>query len=196
MLSGKGFEHIYNLSGGIKAWQKAVAVGPEDTGMHLFTGDESATDAIIIGFGLECGLQQFYQQMTEKISRQSAKQLFSRLADIEVLHQERLLALYKKLSGEDELTLASFKGKVVHPEMEGGLTTEQYLALYDLDFQSELDILGMAMSIEAQALDLYLRAAGKAGHNEAGEVLFQIAQEERSHMARLGQYIDQQQDLK
>ena len=40
MLAGKGFSRVYNLSGGIKAWEKATAIGPEDLGMEFFTGKE------------------------------------------------------------------------------------------------------------------------------------------------------------
>jgi len=195
MLSGQGFDNIYNLSGGIKAWQKTVAVGPEDTGMHLFSGKESVVEIIVVAYGLERGLQDFYLRMMESVGQQSARQLLSRLADIEVLHQERLLSLFKELSGDDSITKQSFAEKVVQPQMEGGMTTEQYLALYDIDFQSVTEILGMAMAIEAQALDLYLRAAEKAPDREGGEVLYQIAQEERGHMVRLSQYIDEQKEL-
>ena len=60
MLSGKGYDKIYNLSGGIKAWGKEVAVGPEFTGLHLFPEEISAEDAIITGFSLEMGLRDFY----------------------------------------------------------------------------------------------------------------------------------------
>lgn len=194
MLAGKGYENVFNLSGGIKAWQNAVAVGPEDTGMHLFTGDESALSIVITAFGLERGLQDFYRQMMGKVDQQSVRQLLSRLADIEVLHQEKLLSLYMQLSGVDDLTLESFAEKIVTPEMEGGMTTDQYLALYNIDFQSATEILGIAMAIEAQALDLYLRAAEQTPDPEGGDILYQIAQEERGHMARLSQYIDQHKE--
>ena len=75
--------------------------------------------------------------------------------------------------------------------MEGGLTTEEYLHLYQTDPESELEVLGLALAIEAQALDLYLRAAEKSDQEEAKKILSQIAEEERSHMVMLGDDIDQ-----
>ena len=193
-LVGKDFGQVYNLTGGIKAWKKEVAVGPEDTGLHLFTSAESPEEAVIIGFGLEMGLRDFYLSMQSKASRQSTKALFGKLADIEILHQERLVELYREITGT-ALTMTEFAEKIAEPAMEGGLTTEEYLQLYKVDLDSELEVLGLALAIEAQALDLYLRAGERSDNIKTKQVLFQIAEEERSHIARLSSYIDQQRDL-
>ena len=83
-LTRKGFSKVYNLSGGIKAWKKEVAVGAEDTGLHLFTSEESPEEAIVVGFGLEMGLRDFYLSMQSKVSLESTKVLFGKLADIEI----------------------------------------------------------------------------------------------------------------
>lgn len=195
MLAGKGFNKIYNLSGGIKAWQKEVAVGSEDLGLHLFSGVTSAEQAIIAGFGLETGLRDFYISMQQKVTIESTKALFGILADIEILHQERLIKLYVEMTGAD-ISMEDFAGKIAAPAMEGGLTTEEYLQLYKTDLQSEIEVLGLALAIEAQALDLYSRAAQKSNNHEGyRSVLLQIAEEERSHIARLSNYIDHHQDL-
>ena len=79
--------------------------------------------------------------------------------------------------------------------MEGGLTTTEYLQLYDIDLESEIEVLGLALAIEAQALDLYLRAAERSDNVETKQVLLQIGDEERNHIARLSNYIDRQQDI-
>jgi rubrerythrin len=81
--------------------------------------------------------------------------------------------------------------------MEGGLTTEEYLQLYNTDLESENEVLGLALAIEAQALDLYSRAARSSqGHEGFRKILLRIAEEEREHMARLSRYIDQHQDAR
>ena len=193
-MAGRGFSKIYNLTGGIKAWKKEVAVGAEDTGLHLFTSEESPEEAVIVGFGLEMGLRDFYLSMQSKSSRESTKTLFGKLADIEILHQERLVELYRDITGT-AMTITEFSQKVAEPAMEGGLTTEEYLQLYNIDLNSELEVLGMALAIEAQALDLYLRAGERSDKAETKQILLQIAAEERSHIAKLSSYIDQQQDL-
>jgi len=191
LLAGKGFKEIYNLSGGIKAWKKEVAVGAEDVGLHLFSGGTSPEEAIITGFGLEAGLRDFYVSMQKKVTKESTKALFTMLADIEILHQERLVKLYAERTGVN-ISREDFAQKIAGPAMEGGLTTEEYLQLYQTDLESETEVLGMALAIEAQALDLYSRAAQRSkNHEGVQEVLLQIAEEERSHIARLSDYMDQ-----
>lgn len=194
MLSGKGFRKVYNLTGGIKAWKKEVAVGSEETGLHLFTREESPEEAIVVGFGLEMGLRDFYLSMQSRVALASTKALFTKLADIEILHQQRLVELYREITGT-ALTMTEFAEKIAEPALEGGLTTEEYLQLYAVDVDSEIEVLGLAMAIEAQALDLYLRAAERSDKQATKQVLLQIAEEERSHIARLSSYIDHQQEL-
>jgi rubrerythrin len=46
-------------------------------------------------------------------------------------------------------------------------------------------MLELAMMLETQALDLYLRFAAKLSHPQAKEVLYILAQEEKGHLARL-----------
>ena len=190
MLTGKGFSKVYNLSGGIKAWSRQLAVGPEDTGLHLFRGDAGPEETIIVGFGLEMGLRDFYLSMQPQVARASTWELFRKLAAIEVLHQDRLASLYSEITGKI-ISRNEFAEKIAGPAMEGGLTTEEYLHLYQTDPESELEVLGLALAIEAQALDLYLRAAEKSDQEEAKKILSQIAEEERSHMVMLGDDIDQ-----
>lgn len=192
MLAGRGYDKIYNLSGGIKAWQNEVAVGPEDTGLFLFEADLDAETAIITGFGLEMGLREFYLSMQEKVNSDAAKEIFGKLADIEILHQEQLLELYEEITGK-KYELEAFASKIVAPAMEGGLTTEQYLDRYSVDFEEEIEVLSLALAIEAQALDLYLRAANRSDSSETRRVLQKIADEERNHINYLGNYIDQSQ---
>ncbi len=194
MLAGKGFAKVYNLSGGIKAWKKQVAVGDEETGLHLFTASETPEEVIVIGFGLEMGLRDFYLSMQSKVSLEPTKLLFGKLADIEILHQQRLVELYREMTGT-VMTVADFAEKIAEPAMEGGLTTEEYLQLYKVDLNSEVEVLGLALAIEAQALDLYLRAAEQSTNDKTKEVLFQIAEEERNHIARLSSYIDLQKEI-
>lgn len=194
MLNGKGYTNIYNLSGGIKAWGKEVAVGPESTGLHLFPGEVSAEEAVITGFGLEMGLRDFYLSMQSKVARESTRKLFGMLADIEIIHQEQLVNLYQEMTGS-VVTIEEFTEKIAAPVMEGGLTTAEYLELYNTDLDSEIEVLSLALAIEAQALDLYLRAADRSDQEKTRNVLYKIGDEERSHIARLSNYIDQQQDL-
>lgn len=190
MLAGKGYTKIYNLSGGIKAWEKVTATGPEDQGMELFTGKESAEESIIIAYGLEEGLRDFYLTMEKQSSHETARSLFAKLAQIETLHQKRLLVLYNELTGT-QASQAEFSNSIVSPALEGGMTTEEYLSRFNPDPNSITDIVSLAMAIEAQALDLYQRASDKNKDEKARGALQQIAAEERTHIQLLADYVDQ-----
>lgn len=191
MLAGKGFHQVFNLTGGIKAWHRALAVGPAESGLPLFSDATTPKEAIITGFGLEGGLHDFYLSMQARANTNATKALFALLAEIETKHQNRLLSLYREITGTD-LTLADFAQHIVQPAMEGGLSTEAYLNLYHPDLDAEPEVLGLALAIEAQALDLYVRAAQQQKTDErCRQVLLQIAEEERHHIAKLSQHLDQ-----
>ena len=53
MLSGRGFTEVYNLDGGIKAWQGATVTGPMEVGMELVTGKESPGEMLLIAYAME-----------------------------------------------------------------------------------------------------------------------------------------------
>jgi len=190
MMSGKNFSKVYNLSGGIKAWQGNIAIGPEDQGMLLFTGEETPEEVLTIAYSLEKGLREFYLMMIPRLADEKAQDLFKKLSDIEINHQTRIYDEYIRLTN-NELSMDDFDQKVVSHDLEGGLTTEEYLNLYGTDLTSVQDVIGLAMSIEAQALDLYHRAGENASDQDSKKILQQIALEEQAHLQLLGELMDQ-----
>ena len=184
VLAAKGFKEVMNLSGGIKAWNSQKAVGPEDLGLSLFSGRESPQETLMAAYSLEEGLREFYLSMAAQVKDENARRLFGKLSGIEVKHQDRIFNEYLRISGA-AVTREEFAEKVVAPAMEGGLTTEEYLRLYQPDLEVAAEVISLAMAIEAQALDLYQRAADRAKTDESKNVLAQIANEERAHIEQL-----------
>ena len=66
----------------------------------------------------------------------------------------------------------------------------EYLQLFEVDLESPADVVGLAMSIEAQALDMYHRASENAKDPESKEALHQIALEEQEHLKQLGKLFE------
>jgi len=190
MLSGKGFKQVYNVSGGIKAWQAKTALGPQDMGLDLFSGMESAQDIIKVAYSLEQGLRDFYLSMEKKAENSRVASLFSKLAKIEIKHQASLLTAYNELI-QVKVTSEEFETMVTSKAMEGGLTTDQYLELFSHDLGSEREVISLAMSIEAQALDLYQRVGTRLTKSGAADIIHSIANEEKSHLASLGKLMDE-----
>jgi rhodanese-related sulfurtransferase/rubrerythrin len=188
MLSGKGFSEILNLTGGFKAWNGETALGPLDQGLELFDGSETLEEVLKVAYSLEMGLREFYLSMQDKVDGDELKGLFARLADIEIHHEQRVLDEYNQVTGSS-LTREAFEPQVETRAMEGGLTTEEFTELFQPDWSSSQDILGMAMSIEAQAMDLYIRAADKCT-GASRDSLLRIADEEKTHLRLLGEMAD------
>jgi rubrerythrin len=190
LLAGKGFSKIYNLSGGIKAWQNEVAVGDPTEGLALFSGDESVASTLMVAYGLEAGLRDFYLSMAARDFDPSVQKLFSDLAEIEVKHQERLLDTYADLTGQPA-DKADFEA-AVDGHLEGGLSTEDFMARFSSDIGQVVDVISMAMAIEAQALDLYQRAGDNSTRTESRTAFERIASEEKAHLKRLGELMEAQ----
>jgi rubrerythrin len=189
MLSGKGFDNVINVAGGIKAWDGHIAVGAEELGMELFTGKESTEETLVAAYSLEAGLRDFYLSMIEKVKQADVKNLFQKLSDIETLHQERIFDEYLQVSGK-KVSREAFENDLVINAVEGGLTTEEYVQMFQPDWESAVDIISLAMSIEAQALDMYTRASERSADSRSAEALKKIAEEERVHLEQLGKLMD------
>ena len=190
MMAGRKFDDLYNMSGGIKAWNSNTAFGPEDFGLELFAGTESAEEVLVVAYSLEDGLRDFYLSMMEKTDNAKVKDIFQKLSDIEIKHKERVFSEYLKVTGKTE-SVEQFENNRVSLAVEGGLTTKEYLQLFKPDFNSEIDIISLAMSIEAQALDLYQRAADKAKDEKSRAFLLQMAGEETAHLRQLGKLMEE-----
>ncbi len=185
MLAGMGFREVYNLKGGIRAWQGRTAVGPAEMGMVLLKGEETPVEIIVLAYGMEEGLRGFYSAMSESTEDAEVAGVLAKLADMEENHKQRLLDLY--LTYDPATTSReAFETGVLSEVMEGGFTTEEFLEKNRPAMQTAADVLNVAMMLETQALDLYLRYSDKTKDDQSKGVLYGIAEEEKAHLAALG----------
>ncbi len=180
---------MFNLSGGIKSWNSNVAFHSEEKGLELFAVGESPEETLRVAYSLEEGLRDFYLTMASQVENNEARKLFEKLSEIEIKHQNRIYKEYTRITLEP-VSRDTFHESITTEAMEGGLTTEEYAGAFNIDWESVEDIIGLAMSIEAQAMDLYQRAADRSDNSESQAVLIQIADEERNHLAQLGKLME------
>jgi len=185
MLTGQGFKQVYNLKGGIAAWQGQAAAGPAEMGMMLVKGDETPQDIICLAYGLEEGLRKFYAAATQMAIEAEVTTVLSQLAEIEERHKQRLFDLYKAIDAADT-TIESFENKVNSELMEGGFDPDKLLEASKPAFKNATDVLSFAMMLEAQGMDLYMRYADKSEDAQVKEILYKMADEEKSHLKSLG----------
>jgi rhodanese-related sulfurtransferase/rubrerythrin len=189
LLSGLGFKEIYNLKGGIKAWQGSKAFGPQQLNLKLVRGDETPKEMISLAYGMEMGLGIVYREMTERSDDPELQSLLSKLADIENQHKKRLLEILSEIDSPITDTDAYEAG--IRPSiLEGGFGLDNFMQENESFFGSVQGVLDLAMMLETQALDLYLRFAKKSTDERTQNVLFSIADEEKAHLSSLGDLID------
>jgi len=185
LLSGLGFDEIYNLEGGIMGWQGLKAHGPKELNLDLVRGDETPPEMIALAYGMEMGLAIVYRQMAERSDDPELKSLLTMLADIENQHKKRLLEILAEIDSPVSNTDA-YEAGLRSSILEGGFGLDDFMKENESFFGSVQGVLDLAMMLETQALDLYLRFAEKSSDQRTQKVLFSIADEEKAHLGSLG----------
>ena len=187
-LTGNGFIQVFNLSGGIKAWTGQRAFDDQEHGLELFLNLSDPIEVLSMAYSLEEGLQDFYKTMAPRAKSLKTAEIFNQLASIEDLHKDRLFTEYTRITGFDDRE--EFQADLQVHMLEGGLSTEEYLQRFGTDLENVDEVIGMAMSIEGQALDLYSRAAQRSPDGDNQKILEKIAAEEKAHLEKLGELMD------
>ncbi len=185
LLAGKDFASVYNMAGGIKAWQGRQARGPEEAGLEFFTGREEYEDGVSLAYAMEDGLREFYRLMAGRAGDEEERTLYTRLMGFEDQHKVRLLAEYRQAHGPEAMPDKGMAGL-----MEGGGRVQDFLAQAEAYLHGKRDILELAMALETQALDLYSRMGQKSEQQEVRAFFLRLADEEKAHLAYLSDALD------
>lgn len=182
LLLADGFKDVYNMSGGIMAWQGEKVSGGELQGLEFFMGREYP-DVFQMAYAMEEGLRQLYLALAKRATDLNHQKLLERLAAFEDGHKAKLLAMFAPNDFRGDKTGSS-------TEIEGGLDPQQVIAHFGPQLNTMQDVLQLGIMLEAQALDLYSRLARK-GENEKSTELFNfLAKEEAQHLSYLSEELD------
>lgn len=190
LLSGLDFNEIYNLQGGIKGWQGSKAAGPQELNLELVRGDETPPEMIALAYGMEMGLGVFYRQMIERTEDSDLQALLLKLADIENHHKKRLFDLLAKIDPSDK-DVETYEADIRPTILEGGFELDEFMKKNEPFLHTVPDVLDLAMMLETQALDLYLRFAEKSTNAQTMDILFTVADEEKAHLQLLGNLLEE-----
>ncbi len=152
--------------------------------MERLRGDETPEEIIILAYGMEAGLADFYKIMAKRKEGSELVSLLLRLAGLEENHKQRLFELYVTMN-DSVMDRQSFEEGIVSDTMEGGFTPEEFLEQNRAAMEAISGAINVAMMLETQALDLYLRYSQRAEEKRSKEVLFGIAEEEKAHLKAL-----------
>ena len=180
LLLKAGFPSIYNMKGGIIAFEGGKAVGDEAFGMDYFVSGEFS-DVFRMSYAMEEGLQQLYLLLEKMCDESDVKHLLGRLAKFEEGHKAKLKTLFPDvLNGEH----------VSSDSLEGGFDKQQILNHFQARKVTSDDVIQLGMMLETQAFDLYSRLAAKADNDKTKEFFLFMVGEEKLHLKFLSDEYD------
>jgi rubrerythrin len=192
ILKERGFKEVYNLKGGMMAWEEIEApevAGSADRGINLIKGNETPNEIVAMAYGMEKGQECYYSTMVELLEDTEVSRLLKELAEEEKNHQQKIFILYQNLD-PSVTNRQKFEARLVSDAMEGGFMVEEFIEKNRSGRQSVLNVLNVSMMLEAQALDLYMRYSDRCVSENAKETLFYLAEQEKQHLNRIGSLIE------
>ena len=154
--------------------------------MAYFDGATTPEELIALAWMLEEGACKFYREMGKKEKSPDAAALFRELSDDEEKHKSSLLGIYRRRTGKEAnpgfpRSLLSLESGVDY--LEGGVVLNQ--ALEWAQGKELRDILDFSVSLEVNAIDLYIKMERKVEGGEAKEVFQALSNQERNHLKRI-----------
>jgi rubrerythrin len=190
LLTGRGFRKVYNVRGGMEAWNGRIAQGPVEFGVGLIPSGSGPADIVRVAYGMEMTLGSFYKTMARRVADQDVRDLMKRLAAIEDKHKLQVIGALADVA-RIELDPADLEVDVSVTIMEGGLAVERFMQANEPFVQTIPGLLEIAMMLETQSLDLYRRLADHVESALGKEILLRISDEEKEHLAALGRMMDE-----
>ena len=181
-LLDAGFREVWNMEGGILAWNGQVAAGAPEAGMSWFEEARAPAEYVALAWILEAGAGVFYSRMAERFRASGTGDLFRTLASAEEGHKAALKDVYRRITGDEGDPVAP--GEVeARDTMEGGVSLSEALAWAGR--REAGDVLEFAVSMEVNAYDRYLKVARVVRDPVAREILERLVREEKAHLDRL-----------
>lgn len=170
-------------------WNGLKADGPVELNLDLVRGDETPVEIIRLAYGMEQSLGGFYRTVRTRTQDNELASLLEMLIVVEDKHKQYLSELYKSLE-TSAIIPEIFEADVTSKVMEGGFDGDEFIKQNEKFLNDVPSLLDLSMMLETQALDLYLRFADKSENQETKDVLHKIGDEEKGHLAALGNLRD------
>jgi len=179
---------IYNLTGGILAWEGKTLKGfPK---IHVFDKDKETIDLLITAMDLEKGAWRFYVHILDHFDIGPITSILEDLSKAEIGHAKTVYGFWKTVAGTirpfEEL-YADLNGEILE---SGERLTDMLDFLEKIKENQCLYILETALHIEYAAFDLYRTMAENIKDPTAQDTFLTIAQAEKNHMRMLTRALD------
>ena len=186
--SGIPLKTIYNLSGGIMAWDgKTLTDFPR---VKILDDTDKPAELLLRSMELEKGALRFYSYVVDKYPDQPFTHIMAPLVKAERIHAQSIYRYWEKVAETprpfDDL-FENLKGDI----LEGGEKLETIISrLETIEGNPCLGLIELALNVEYAAYDLYRTMADQTQDESAKRVFLSIAQVEKSHMQMLANAIE------
>ncbi len=179
------------MEGGIRAWEGLVAEGPPESGMVYFPDTAGAKELIGLAWVLEDGSRRFYSELAGLLSDEEGVGIFRGLTAAEEHHKDSLISLLHNIAGAE--SAADFPESLADPDeardvMEGGMRISR--ALQWAQGKPLGRVLELAMSLEINSYDLYIKMYRKIVDARSRKVFDLLAGEEKLHLEKLAALLE------
>ena len=180
------------MEGGIRAWKGMVAHGPPEAGMAYFSPAANAEEIVGLAWSLEEGSKLFYEGVSEHFSNDPETQkMFGWLVSAEKNHEKHLLETYVHLTGNQpdfEKLRGKFSDSLSGTVMEGGISVKDGLDW--IKDKGAFETLELAMSMEVNAFDLYIKMSRAIEDDLARKIFKKLSEEEQVHLEKLAELLE------
>lgn len=171
---------LFNMSGGILAWNGAVLSGVPE--LRAFTAAGSMAEIFLQAMELERGAELFYMAVLNKLDQPELQIPLETLAKAEEGHARILYNHWGKLE-KDIPSFAEAYGGLKGNIVEGNLDITALLTFFEKQAENQcIAALEIAIGIECAAFDMYRVLAARFHESELEQVFLDIAQGEKAHM--------------
>lgn len=190
-LNDEGFNEVFSMEGGIRAWEGLVAEGVPEAGMVHFPDSAGPFDLISLAWVLEDGSERFYSGLSAMLGEKEPGSIFLELTAAEEHHKDSLAVLYRELSGSEhggEFPQKSLRNESKGDIMEGGMRVSEALDwCRGKEIHARLEI---AISLEANSYDLYIKMGRRVEYPSAKRVFEVLSHEEKQHLGKMAGFMD------
>lgn len=192
--STNSLQKIFNLSGGIMAWDgKTLSEFPR---VQTFMDSKGPSDMLLQSMDLEKGALRFYQELLKTFDDQPFVEMIKPLVHAEEAHARSIYRFWKSTTENprpfDEL-FATLAGDI----LEGGENLQDAISKVKAIKENFCpNLFELALEIEFRAYDVYRTLANMSLGDAASHVFLSIAQVEKDHMQLLAEAIAECPELK
>ena len=185
ILNGVGREDVFNMDGGILAYNGIVASGPPEAGVFCFPKNLSPDQLVAMAWYIEDGSQKFCEELAQEKCSMKINDLPVNLIDSKIEQKRELVNLYQNIVNPMERK--EFPSEVLPSPpvnvMAGCIDVSQAIE-WSKD-KSISDILDLMISLEANTFDLFLKLGRQVESDRARKVFVELAENEKVHLNNL-----------